>query len=153
MSKMKTYTAINTEGRKVIFVRYPGGTKVALPMHRKHSAEDKYDWGQNSAESLDTALSILLNAFGYEYCDDAVCSCYHHDVLEAYQTFDAEFISKSDQNFWKLTQYSVCDWVFDFIENKKKTDKTLTDKDLITNKSQLTTGQLSGIVCPEVTVG
>lgn len=132
MNKMKTYTAMEIDGKKQLFVRYPGGNKVFLPMHRKHSAEDKYDWGQNSAESLDTALSILFNAFGYEYCDEAVCSCYSEWVLETYQTFDAEFISKINQSYWKLNQYEACDWVFDFINNKKKIQ---SEKDLITNKS------------------
>lgn len=132
MSKMKTYTGIKIDGNKTVFVRYEGGSKIALPVHRKHSAEDKHDWGQNSAESLDTALSILFNAFGYEYCDEAVCSCYNEWVLESYQTFDAEFVSKLEPEYWKVTQYSVCDWVFDFIRNKKSES---AQKDLITNQS------------------
>lgn len=132
---MKTYTGIKIDGKKTVFIRYAGGSKVALPMHRKHSAEDKYDWGQSSAESLDTALSILLNAFGYEYCDEAVCSCYNHDVLEAYQTFDAEFISKLEQEYWKVTQYSICDWVFDFLSNRNKSKENKQEESLITNKS------------------
>lgn len=117
---MKTYTGMKVDGEFVVYVRYPGGKKVILPMHRKHSAEDKFDWGQNSAESLDTALSLLMNAFGNEYCDEAVCSCYNEWAIDNYQTFDAEFISKLDQNYWKLNQVDLCDWVFDFIRVKQK---------------------------------
>lgn len=131
-NKMKTYTGITIDDTKKVYVRYAGGSKAVLPMHRKHSAEDKTDWGQSSAESLDTALSILFNAFGYEWCDEAVCSCYNSWVLEAYQTFDAEFVSQLNQEYWKLTQYSVCDWVFDFIKNKNNQE---APQNLITNKS------------------
>lgn len=128
---MKTYSGIEIDGKKVIYVRYPGGRKVVMPMHRKHSAEDTHDWGQNSAESLDTALSILFNAFGIEYCDEAVCSCYSDWVVESYQTFDAELVSKLENNYWKLTQESICDWTFDFL----RTQRNQKDQDLVTTKS------------------
>lgn len=114
---MKTYTGMVVDGQKVIYVRYPGGTKVIMPKHLKHSAEDKFDWGQNSGESLNTALSILMNAFANEFCDKVNCICYNEWVMDAYQTFDAEVVSKLD-NYWKLNQVAVCDWVFDFLRNK-----------------------------------
>lgn len=128
---MKTYTGMEIDDKKVIYVRYPGGHKVVIPMHRKHSAEDVYDWGNNSSESLDTALSILFNAFGHEYCDEAVCSCYSDWVMDSYQAFNAEFVSQLDKNYWKLSQVSVCDWVFDHLRARKQEK----EQDLVATKS------------------
>ena len=116
---MKTYTGMMVDGQKVVYVRYPGGAKVVMPKHLKHSKEDKFDWGQNSGESLNTALSLLMNAFATEFCDKVDCTCYNDWVMDAYQTFDAEFVAKLDKNYWKINQAAVCDWAFDFLRNKK----------------------------------
>lgn len=125
---MKTYTGMVVDGQKVIYVRYPGGSKVVMPKHLKHEGEDKFDWGESSGESLNTSLSILMNAFATEFCDTVDCRCYNDWVMDAYQTFDAEFVSKLDKNYWKINQAAVCDWVFDFLRNK---NSRVADKELV----------------------
>lgn len=124
---MKEYTGMIIDGQKVVYVRYPGGSKVMMPKHVKHESEDKFDWGQSSAESLNTALGLLMNALGSEFCEKINCVCPNDWAVEAYQTFDAEFVAKLDPNYWRVSQVAICDWVFDYLKNKD----LITDKELV----------------------
>lgn len=131
---MKIYTGMKIEGNKVIYVRYPGGSKVLLPQHIKHkgeSGEASYDWGKSNVDSLNTSFSLLINAFGHEFCDTDACFCFNERVVESYENFNAEFVAKLDENYWKFTQADLCDWVFDFLGSEFK-EKINKDKELLT---------------------
>lgn len=123
---MKTYSGIFTEDTKKAYVRYSGGSKRVLSMHIKSGTDEAVDWGTNNEQSLNLALSILLDAFGTGSCTTVKCKCDNKWISEeACKAFNEEVVVHLDKNYWKINQYAVCDWVFDFIRN------TQNEKELV----------------------
>lgn len=127
---MKIYYghAATQERPNYVTVRPEPGNKTALTHHVRHSL-DGYGWGYGGSGPADLARSILLDSFGQEQCPDGPgeCQCKSLWVEPTYQAFKGDVIANLSQNEdFKLSQASVMDWVFDYLQAPMEEENPVT---------------------------